>query len=132
MPPSAWRAPVTWTTGQQTPAGRVVQSRLAEVLIHHVDLGIGFEPASWPPAFVSEMLDAVIRALNGQSPVPLAARLEAADTQRKFRIDGGGTARRVCGTEAGLLAWLLGRSAGISLAGDDQGPLPGVPSLYLT
>lgn len=104
MPPSAWQARVTWTTGQQAPAEMVVQSRLAEVLIHHVDLGIGFKPASWLPAFVSEMLDVVIGALNGQSPAPLAARFEAADTGRKFQIDGGGATRRVRGTEAELLA----------------------------
>jgi maleylpyruvate isomerase len=44
MPPDAWQAQVTWTTGQQTAAELVVRSRLAEVLIHHVDLDIGFGP----------------------------------------------------------------------------------------
>jgi maleylpyruvate isomerase len=132
MPPGAWLVPVTWTTGQQTPAETVVQSRLAEVLIHRVDLGIGYEPASWPTAFVREMLDAVIGALNGQSPVLLAVRLEAADTGRRFQVGGEGAARRARGMEAGLLAWLLGRSAGIGLVDDGEGPLPTVPSVYQT
>lgn len=41
MPPGAWQNLVTWTTGQQTPAEMVARSRLAEVLIHHVDLVAG-------------------------------------------------------------------------------------------
>jgi uncharacterized protein (TIGR03083 family) len=44
MPPGAWQNPVTWTTGQQSPAEMIARSRLAEVLIHHVDLGIGYGP----------------------------------------------------------------------------------------
>ena len=48
LPPDAWQNLVIWTTGQQTPAEMVARSRLAEVLLHHVDLGIGFGPGSWP------------------------------------------------------------------------------------
>ncbi len=132
MPPGAWQNLVTWTTGQQTPAEMVVWSRLAEVLIHHVDLAIGFGPGSWPAAFAGEMLDAAVAALNDRSPAPLTARLEAADTGRGFDIGGAAEARRICGTEAELLAWLLGRSDGGGLARDDPGRLPDVPSIYLT
>ena len=60
------------------------------------------------------------------------ARLEATDTGRGFRIGEGGPARQARGAEAELLAWLLGRSTGTSLAGDGCGPLPDVPSVYLT
>lgn len=132
MPPGGWQNLVTWTTGQQTLAEMVVRSRLAEVLIHHVDLAIGLGAGSWPAAFVREMLDVAVAALNGRSPVPLTARLEAADTGREFRISGAGQGRLACGTEAELLAWLLGRSDGAGLARDDHGPLPDVPSVYLT
>lgn len=132
LPPGAWSHPVTWTTGQQTPAYHVVQSRLAEVLIHHVDLAVGYGPDSWPAWFTAEMLDVVIAAENDGSPVPLNALLAAADTGREFRIDGPGPLRRVTGSEADLLAWLLGRSDGAAVAGDDLGPLPGVPGIYLT
>jgi maleylpyruvate isomerase len=54
MPADAWRHPVTWTTGQQTPAEDIVRSRLAEVLIHHVDLDLEFRPSDWPATFVAE------------------------------------------------------------------------------
>jgi maleylpyruvate isomerase len=132
MPPDAWRNLVTWTTGQQTAADMVVRSRLAEVLVHHVDLAIGFGPGSWPAAFAREMLDIAVRVLRGRSPAPLTARLEAVDTGRAFLVGGAADPPRICGTEAELLAWLLGRSDGAGLARDDPGPLPAIPSIYLT
>jgi maleylpyruvate isomerase len=132
MPPDAWPRPVTWTTGQQTPAYHVVQSRLAEVLIHHVDLATGYGPGSWPAGFVGEMLDVVIAACSGRAEVPLNAVLAAADTGREFRIDGQGQLRQARGAEADLLAWLLGRSDGAAVVGDDLGPLPEAPGIYRT
>ena len=133
MPSGAWQNPVTWTTGQQTPAEMITRSRLAEVLIHHVDLGIGYGPGSWPAAFVREMLPVVVQSLTGRGLAPLAARLDAADTGRSFQIGGqAADGMQISGTEAELLAWLLGRSAGAGLARDEPGPLPAIPSIYLT
>jgi hypothetical protein len=45
---------------------------------------------------------------------------------------GGDTADavRISGTEADLLAWVLGRSDGNGLARDKPGPLPSMPSIY--
>jgi maleylpyruvate isomerase len=132
MPPGAWQNLATWTTGQQTPAEMTVRSRLAEVLIHHVHLDIGFTPGSWPPAFVREMLTVADQALRDRSPAPFTARLDAADTGRWFQIGGSAADLQISGTETELLAWLLGRSDGTGLARDDPGPLTPVPSLYLT
>jgi maleylpyruvate isomerase len=132
MPPDAWQRKVTWTTGQQTPAEMVARSRLAEVLIHHVDLASGYGPGSWPATFVREMLGAVVGALNGRSPVPLAARLQGADTGRRFQLGDAAESREISGTEPELLAWLLGRSGGSALTRDHPGPLPEIPSVYLT
>lgn len=133
MSSASWQNQVTWTTGQKTPADMIARSRLAEVLIHHVDLGLGYGPASWPDAFVHNMLTRVIRSLNERKLTSLAAQLSAADTGRAFGL-GGGTANdvKVSGTEADLLAWLLGRSDGAGLTRDEPGPLPSFPSLYLT
>lgn len=44
MPAAAWERTVRWTTGHETEAARVMPSRLGEVLIHHVDLDIGYRP----------------------------------------------------------------------------------------
>jgi maleylpyruvate isomerase len=132
LPPDAWPNLVTWTTGERTPADLVVRSRLAEVLIHHVDLDLGFGPASWPAPFVDDMLTITVGALINRSPAPLSARLDASDTGRSFQIGSAADAIQICGTEADLLAWLLGRSDGTALTSDYPGPLPPVPSIYRT
>ena len=44
MRPPDWQHQVTWTIGGQSPAEHVAGSRLAEVLIHHVDLALGYGP----------------------------------------------------------------------------------------
>jgi maleylpyruvate isomerase len=133
MPADAWRHPVTWTTGQQSPAEHVVQSRLAEVLIHHVDLGLGFGPGDWPASFVREMLEVAVGALNERGLAPLAAKLDATDTGCSFQLGGDAADQvRISGTEASLLAWVLGRPGVARLGSDYPGPLPSVPSIYYT
>jgi maleylpyruvate isomerase len=133
MPPEAWQHLVTWTTGQQTPATMVALSRHAEVLLHHVDLDIGYGPGSWPPEFVGEMLDIVVQNLVERELAPLAARLTAADSGRSFELGSSADGiTAIAGTEAALLAWLLGRSDGADLDRENPGPLPSIPSIYLT
>ena len=132
LPPDSWPHLVTWTTGEQTPADVIVRSRLAEVLLHHVDLALGFGPDSWPAPFVDDMLTRTAAALINRSPTPLSARLDASDTARSFQIGTAADAIHIRGTEADLLAWLLGRSDGAGLSSDYSGPLPPVPSIYRT
>jgi maleylpyruvate isomerase len=143
MPPNAWWHLVTWTTGQQTPADMVARSRHAEVLLHHVDLDIGYGPDSWPAEFTSEMLDIVVRNLAERELLPLAALLTATDTGRSTQFgpatdnsatgdSATGDIAAISGTEQALLAWLIGRSDGADLDKDTPGPLPRVPSIYLT
>lgn len=133
MPADAWQHMVTWTTGQRTPAGQIVESRLAEVLIHHVDLDAGFGPGHWPPVFVHEMLGVTVSALNERSLAAQPARLRAADTGYGYQLGGDAAdAVQISGTEADLLAWLLGRSDATRLTQNRPGPLPPVPSIYYT
>ncbi|GAA2502122.1 maleylpyruvate isomerase family mycothiol-dependent enzyme [Winogradskya humida] len=110
VPPEAWTRPLRWTSGKQRPASRAADSRLTEVLIHHVDLRAGFHPADWPPDFVHRMLADVIAAFRAR-PGPHLIALDTGAVQ---------------GSETDLLAWLLGRSPGTGLTGD----LPPVPFLY--
>ena len=133
MPPDAWQYMITWTTGQQSPAEHVVESRLAEVLIHHVDLDLGFGPDHWPPWFVREMLTVAVRGMNERGLAPVPARMQATDTGHVCQIGGEqADAVQISGPEADLLAWLLGRSDGAHLSRDRPGPLPLVPSIYHT
>jgi maleylpyruvate isomerase len=88
MQPGDWQQLITWTIGGQTRAEHVAHSRLGEVLIHHVDLDLGYRPGSWPAAFVREMFPAVVRRLTERGLAPLPARLNATDTGRSFQLGG--------------------------------------------
>lgn len=128
MPAGGWDYQVTWTSGHAGPAADVPPARLTEVQVHHVDLNLGFGPADWPAAWAGELLAEVTRQVAEEAP-RLSGRLRAADTGRSFRLGGGaGGSGEITGTEAELLAWLLGRSDGAGLARNVAGPLPSVPS----
>jgi maleylpyruvate isomerase len=145
VPPGAWQNPVTWTTGQQTPARHVPECRLAEVLLHHVDLNRAFGPHDWPATWTAWMLDLAMQGLNDERRLaPLAAGLHATDTGREFHLAGPsqaparrqpgatGSIERITGPEPDILPWLTGRSDGATLTRDTPGPLPSVPSIYYT
>jgi maleylpyruvate isomerase len=104
MPPQAWRRLIRYTGGQEHPADVILPSRLTEVLIHHVDLELGFTPGDWPRPFVTDMLPLLASSL-GQRDGMAALQPE-------------------------LLAWLLGRADGRSLGRDPGGPLPAIPAIY--
>jgi maleylpyruvate isomerase len=133
VPDAGWERLVTWTTGQQTAASVVVGSRLNEVLIHHVDLGLGFGAADWPGWFVADRTAAVTLSLSRRGLNPVTAWLHATDSGQRYRLGAAGPdAGEISGSGADLLAWLLGRGDGSGLTGPDPGPLPPVPSVYMT
>lgn len=130
MPPAAWQRVVRYTGGQEPCAEVIVPSRLAEVLIHHVDLDIGFGPLDWPTSFVADSLPLVTGEL-GQRAGMTAMRVAGTDTGRELTIGSVSPAAvTVSGREAELLAWLLGRSGGQALTCEPDGPLPGIPAFY--
>ncbi|MGW4566477.1 maleylpyruvate isomerase family mycothiol-dependent enzyme [Streptomyces sp. NPDC004561] len=129
MPPEAWNQRVRWTRGQERAALRAADSRLCEVLIHHVDLDAGYTPAQWPTDFVRDMLGRVVASFSTRDGTP-AMRLHATDTEIGYDI---GTARQapvIHGTQTSLLAWLMGRAPGTDLAVNGAPELPGPPFLY--
>ncbi len=133
MPAHAWQRTVRWTTGHETDAALIVPMRLGEVLVHHVDLDIGYRPRDWPTAFVSDYLDRAVAGLRSHPEWSDAIRIEATDTGRAYEIGDVTWASAVlAGPEYALLAWLLGRSDGGELFLDGTGRLPEVPTLYTT
>jgi maleylpyruvate isomerase len=130
MPPQAWRRVVRYTGGQERPADVILPSRLAEVLIHHVDLDRGFTPEDWPRPFVTGMLTLLASSL-GKRDGMAAMRLASRDGGGIFTIGRAGSADiTVTGSEPELLAWLLGRSDGRGLGREPDGPLPAIPAIY--
>jgi maleylpyruvate isomerase len=101
---------------ERTPRGRVVtaeelvDTRWREVEIHHADLGTGFGPRDWSPAFTAYIFAAVVRDRAGED---LVLRTPEGDVAL-----GDGSGPVVAGDRAGLAYWLLGRDTGHGLAGD--------------
>jgi maleylpyruvate isomerase len=51
LPDERWREPVLIPGAASFPAADLLVRRLVEVELHHCDLGAGYAPADWPPAF---------------------------------------------------------------------------------
>ena len=129
MPSAAWEVTVRWTRGQEHPAARIADSRLTEVLLHHVDLDAGFGCGQWPPDFVRDLLGrfAVVHRTRADAP---AVRLLATDTgERHDLASGDPQAPTVAGPQADLLGWLTGRSDGAGLDLSGAAALPRPPAL---
>jgi maleylpyruvate isomerase len=125
MPAEAWTRTLRWTSGRERPAARAADSRLTEVLIHHVDLRADYRPHDWPPEFAGAMLATVVSAFAGRADAP-AVRLTDTDSGAGYLIGDADGARVIRGARTSLLAWLLGRSDGAELGAG----LPRPPFLY--
>ena len=54
LPGEGWQVPVRMLDpGPRFPAAELLTRRLAEVELHHCDLGAGYGPAAWPAAFAA-------------------------------------------------------------------------------
>jgi maleylpyruvate isomerase len=57
LPDDGWQVPVRMLDGADFfPAAELLTRRLVEVELHHGDLGAGYGPADWPPAFADMQL----------------------------------------------------------------------------
>ncbi|WP_020575310.1 maleylpyruvate isomerase family mycothiol-dependent enzyme [Actinopolymorpha alba] len=128
MSPQAWQSTVRWTGGHLGPALQGAEGRLFEVLIHHVDLDAGYRPTDWPHAFTTQALADISAYMSTRADAP-AVRLHAEDTQASYSIGDGQAGIPIHGTQAALLAWLLGRSAGDDLVAPTKCSIPKMPNL---
>ena len=129
MPATAWERVVRWTGGQRRPAARAAESRLCEVLVHHVDLDADYTAAQWPAVFTEDMLSKAVGSFNGRGDSP-AMRLHATDSDTWYDVGSAHDARTIHGSKTSLLAWLMGRGAGSDLTAQGGGELPEPPFLY--
>ncbi|MDN4162163.1 maleylpyruvate isomerase family mycothiol-dependent enzyme [Nocardioides abyssi] len=133
LPDDGWRGTFDRTPGLlPRPMVGIPTMRLREVELHHVDLGLGATPASWPEAFTVDLVEAMV----GRRPTAAPLRLEATDRGGTWELGGddpagAGRPTVVRGTTAGLGWWLSGRPAVPGTAGPttDDGDLPGIEGL---
>ena len=127
-----WQARVRWgSDGQDAGADLVPWLRLVELEVHHVDLDLGYTPAHWTVAFGRRQLTLPVEDFRSRPDTP-AMTLRALDDGGEHVLGDDGAGPVVCGPQAALLAWLIGRSDGTGLtllehadsAEPGSGPLP--------
>ncbi|MER5524514.1 maleylpyruvate isomerase family mycothiol-dependent enzyme [Streptomyces sp. NPDC002677] len=125
--PADWTRTVELRNGVTDAAARVPFRRWAEVELHHVDLGIGYELEDLPEEFTEREIDFLADRFLAHPDVP-ATRIT--DGTRAWRT--GRQASRpevtVTGRPADLLGWLAGRRAEAALE-VSGGTLPALPPL---
>lgn len=67
FPSDAWDRPVVLGSGAEGPARDLAAARWREVEIHHVDLGLGYEPQNWDQAFVDRFLPGAVDSLPARA-----------------------------------------------------------------
>ena len=134
LPDEAWPAMVR-ARQRDIPARATLLMRLAEVEVHHVDLGLAYRPADWPATFPPPQLSRVAGAFVGREGVPECLILpEGAEPLRigpAVQAPGGPAADSrpitVSGPAWNVLAWLTGRGDGSGLSVDPPGAPPSLP-----
>jgi maleylpyruvate isomerase len=121
LPDAAWTAEVTWPNGTTRTADQIVVSRLNEVEVHHVDLGLGYCFDDTP----AETRDVLLGYASARWQAELGVVLRSTDTAWSSPAGAAG-ARIISGGSAALLGWVLGRTDGTTLTYD--GTLPVLPA----
>lgn len=118
----AWDATVEMSRGLKVPARLLPLARLLEVVIHHVDLDIGYEITDIDTQTVEWLLEWCAFRLRDREDFP---RLElTADSGFTTVVGSVGEPVAVSGSGAQLLGWLLGRNDGSAVTGADGLRLP--------
>ena len=125
--PADWSRTVELRNGITDSASRVPFRRLAEIELHHVDLGIGYELEDLPEEFTGREIAFLADRFAGNAAVA-PTTLTAADGRRWTTGSTDGAAVTVSGGAADLLGWLAGRRDGAALTAAG-GPLPVLPPL---
>ncbi len=129
MPDDAWTAQVRALQGPPFPPFGVLDRRLSEMEIHHVDLAAGYTPGDWPDDFLTEALPRVAESFTDRDDAPRCL-VRAEGTKGSFRLgpeQAGPPQWIIRGQPADLLAWLLGRDSGTRLTLAGGGTLPALP-----
>ena len=131
LPDEAWAAQVQGLTGPPIPGRGVLDWRLREVEIHHVDLAVGYRPGDWPGEFVTAGLPGVAGEFAGREDTPSCLLQPDGSGLGPFQIGTEQPTRHqvlVRGSPSSLLAWLIGRDDGSGLrVSPDGAALPVLP-----
>lgn len=125
--PADWSRTVELRNGVTDSASRVPFRRWAEVELHHVDLGIGYELEDLPAEFSEREIDFLTARFSGHPEVPPTRLTDGTHAWRTGR-EATEPEVTVSGPAPDLLGWLAGRRDGSGLT-VQGGPLPALPPL---
>ncbi|MEU2055713.1 maleylpyruvate isomerase family mycothiol-dependent enzyme [Streptomyces bungoensis] len=125
--PADWSRTVELRNGVTDSAARLPFRRWAEVELHHVDLGIGYELEDVPAEFAEREIDFLAQRFSEHPDVP-ATRVTDGTRAWSTGREASGPEVTVSGPAAELLGWLAGRREGASLE-VTGGALPKLPPL---
>jgi maleylpyruvate isomerase len=118
----AWDAVVEMSRGLQVPARLLPLARLLEVVIHHVDLDVGFQITDVDNQTAEWLLEWCAFRLRDREEFP---RLQlTSDSGVTTAVGSPSEAVLVSGSSANLLGWLLGRTDASAITGADDLRLP--------
>lgn len=120
----AWDAVVALRGNLQVPARLLPLARLLEVVIHHVDLDVGFEISDIDAQTAEWLLEWCAFRLRDRVEFP---KLElTSDSGLQIFVGSAGEPIPIRGTSANLLGWLLNRTDASAVEGDQGLQLPGL------
>ncbi|MFI7295778.1 maleylpyruvate isomerase family mycothiol-dependent enzyme [Streptomyces sp. NPDC050121] len=125
--PADWSRTVELRNGVVDSAAQVPFRRWAEVELHYVDLGVGYELEDLPEEFTGRETEFLAERFAGHPDIPPTRLTDGTRVWRTGREADEGEVT-VSGSPADLLGWLAGRRDGSALT-VDGGPLPALPPL---
>ena len=90
MPPGGWQHDVRWLSGETRPATKILDARLREVAIHHIDLDGAYTASDWSSQFALRILVSVLPAFEVRGPASaLAIWVLGRDDGSTLEVTGG-------------------------------------------
>jgi maleylpyruvate isomerase len=118
----AWDAVVEMRGGMQVPARLLPLARLLEVVIHHVDLDVGFDVGDIDQQTAEWLLEWCAFRLRGRDEFPRLVL--TSDSGFTIHLGSSGEPRPVTGSSSSLLGWLMNRVDSSAVDGGDELHLP--------
>jgi len=121
MDDAAWATTLRTSQGP-IPASALMLDRLNEVVVHHIDLGLGFDFTDIEPTLLRILLQ-----WNLFRAAPRFAQIKLTITTDEgfSAVVGRGTKVTLRGSEANIVGWLTGRKDSSTVLGADDLDLAG-------
>jgi maleylpyruvate isomerase len=122
LPDAAWDAVVELRSGTKVPTRLLPLARLLEVVIHHVDLDIGFEVSHIENATAEWLLEWCAFRVRSREEFP---RLDlTSESGFTISLGNAGEPTGVSGSSANLLGWVMSRVDDSAVRGGEGLPRP--------